>query len=715
MITETKTNVIERKGVESEGKFQIKATGKAFRILSDGLYSDKIRAIMRELSCNAYDAHVSANNLDTQFVIHLPNRLEPHFKIRDYGVGLSHDDIVNVYTTYFESTKTDSNEFIGCLGLGSKSPFSYVDSFSIVSFFGGEKRVYNAFINEEETPTIALMATTKSDEANGLEVSFPVQANDTHRFEEKAYAVFEYFKLKPKFLGAKVEIEPVKYVLESSNWAIRETQYRGSANAIMGNVCYSLADFSGDIEDDSMRNLIHSVPIDIVFPIGELEVAASRENLSYNKRTIANVKKMLKQMIKEIREKANEKIKDCGTLWEARVLAYEIVQGEYKHLKGVLEGQNIFEWKGTTLGDSYIKIDNKELGIICFAPKSNWRRRSNSTGTIISRNDTTAIQTKKSTRIFWADINRGSHLRCRQVILDSEPVGEKDYNGNYKEREVNSVYLVSGSKVDIEALRVELGVDTIPAISTIEKKKNSSVYKTADYNPKNATRLLIHDTDDSNHDYSVPSTYWHNEKVKVGDGGVYVNINRYKIHGEHPYDYLNRMSEIFDLMDKDMDDLVIVGAKDSVVGKLEAEGIWKTLEVYLKEELEAYVKDNKLSRKIKDACTIQSFNTNSGRIVKLVMDMNLDKTKPCGKFAERVKKMRASVKDVETLVKVGRAMNRLDISNTGKGTGTAIDLHAEWDKIQKGYPLLEDVDSWRIDERKKYIEEYIQALDMVKF
>ena len=106
------------------GEFRIRNSAKAFNILSSGLYANKIRAIVRELSCNAVDSHVAAGKQDTPFDIHLPNTLEPWFSIRDYGLGLSHDQVINIYTTYFESTKTDSNEFIGALGLGSKSPFS---------------------------------------------------------------------------------------------------------------------------------------------------------------------------------------------------------------------------------------------------------------------------------------------------------------------------------------------------------------------------------------------------------------------------------------------------------------------------------------------------------------------------------------------------------------------------------------------------------------
>jgi len=47
-------------GLTQQESFQIKATGKAFKILSDGLYSDKPLAVVRELSCNAWDSHVAA-------------------------------------------------------------------------------------------------------------------------------------------------------------------------------------------------------------------------------------------------------------------------------------------------------------------------------------------------------------------------------------------------------------------------------------------------------------------------------------------------------------------------------------------------------------------------------------------------------------------------------------------------------------------------------
>ena len=181
ILNNTPQNEAILSNVGAIGEFRIRNSAKAFSILSSGLYSNKIRAIIRELSCNAVDSHVAAGKESTPFDIHLPNSLEPWFSIRDYGTGLSHDQVTNIYTTYFESTKTDSNAFIGALGLGSKSPFSYTDNFTVTANKDGSKRIYTAFINEQGVPSIALMTDNDTDEPNGVEVQFSV--NDRYNLK----------------------------------------------------------------------------------------------------------------------------------------------------------------------------------------------------------------------------------------------------------------------------------------------------------------------------------------------------------------------------------------------------------------------------------------------------------------------------------------------------------------------------------------------------
>ena len=180
------------------GEFRIRNSAKAFSILSSGLYANKIRAVIRELSCNAVDSHAAVGKSDTPFDVHLPNSLEPHFSIRDYGTGLSHEQVTNIYTTYFESTKTNSNAFIGALGLGSKSPFSYTDNFTVTAIQNGRKGIYTAFINEAGVPSIAQMMEEATDEPAGVEVKFAVNDRyDFDKFSQEAAIVYKHFSLRP--------------------------------------------------------------------------------------------------------------------------------------------------------------------------------------------------------------------------------------------------------------------------------------------------------------------------------------------------------------------------------------------------------------------------------------------------------------------------------------------------------------------------------------
>ena len=206
-------NVIERSGQFEESNYTIDATAKAFSILSDGLYANKIRAVVRELSTNAYDSHIDAGKKDVPFEVHLPNSMEPHFSIRDFGTGLSHEDCMDLYTTYFRSNRTESNDAVGCMGLGSKSPFAYNDSFTVESFYNGKHRTYTAYKNEREEPVFAMLHEKDTSEPNGLRVSFPVQShtydNDFDRFKEESEELYAYFKVKPKVSGQNIELEPV--------------------------------------------------------------------------------------------------------------------------------------------------------------------------------------------------------------------------------------------------------------------------------------------------------------------------------------------------------------------------------------------------------------------------------------------------------------------------------------------------------------------------
>jgi len=234
-------------GVQSASGFTIAQTSKMFKILSDSLYSDKVMAVIRELSTNAYDSHISAGNKNP-FKVTLPTAANPNFIVRDYMESL--------YTTYGASNKNDSNDFVGCLGLGSKSPFAYTKSFTTSSYYDGQKYTYIAAIDDNGVPTLNLFNVSDTDEPNGLEISFAVKQYDFTEFSQKAIRIFHYFKMKPIIEGGVItSLKDHAYsnkniVISGEGWRVcrlanDNTHYPSTYHhidsgivALMGNIAY---------------------------------------------------------------------------------------------------------------------------------------------------------------------------------------------------------------------------------------------------------------------------------------------------------------------------------------------------------------------------------------------------------------------------------------------------------------------------------------------
>ena len=347
-LQETQSAVMTGGLENAPHKFTIQATAKAFQILSSGLYTHKIKAIIRELSCNAYDAHVAVGCVDKPFDIHLPNQFEPFFRVTDYGPGLSEKDIYDIYVSFFTSTKVESNDYIGALGLGSKSPFSYTQTFTVTSRFDGMKKIYTAFLTDEGMPSIIKMSEEAYDGPTGLDVQVAVKSNDFYTFQTDAAITFIYFPVTPNFTGAKVRIEKPVYSTKGTGWAIRKDAYGdGGARAIQGVVAYPVP-HTNDAQADELLRL----GVDMFFQIGELEVSASRESLSMNKATSKNLADRIKMVATEIGAEVSKTITNAPTLWEAVTLYNELMKNN--SIRYALKNVDIM-WNGQKVPD-YIEV-----------------------------------------------------------------------------------------------------------------------------------------------------------------------------------------------------------------------------------------------------------------------------------------------------------------------------------------------------------------------
>ena len=100
------------------------------------------------------------------------------------------------------STKDQSNDCTGMLGLGSKVSFAYTDQFTIESNFEGVKTIYSAFINGSGIPNIAEMHSEETTESNGVEIKVAVKTEDFSRFRAAVAKQLKYFKVKPIILNS---------------------------------------------------------------------------------------------------------------------------------------------------------------------------------------------------------------------------------------------------------------------------------------------------------------------------------------------------------------------------------------------------------------------------------------------------------------------------------------------------------------------------------
>lgn len=289
-------NIAQMENVGNVKEFTMKATAKSFEILSSSLYSNPIRAIVRELSTNAYDSHIEAGNTNP-FDIHLPTQMEPYFYIRDYGIGLTADQVENIYITYFDSNKTDNNDLVGGLGLGSKAPFSYTQNFTVTAIKNGIKSLFSAFINDDGIPSIVKMGEVSSNEPTGVEIKFAVE-KDFYKFVDEAQHVYKYFSMKPNFIGKQITIPKVEY--ETRNvipnlHILKNNSYNTRAVAVMGNIVYPIDVPNADKVLGPLK-AYQEFAIQIDFSIGEVQFQASREGLHYTKNTIQAIGRKFKEL-----------------------------------------------------------------------------------------------------------------------------------------------------------------------------------------------------------------------------------------------------------------------------------------------------------------------------------------------------------------------------------------------------------------------------------
>jgi hypothetical protein len=335
-------------------------------------YSNTRLAVVREISANALDANTEAG-VNRPIEIKLPTAMNPTFSVRDFGGGLSQEDVFGLYSKYGKSTKRTSNNYIGAFGIGKFAPLSYGDNFTCVSFHNGTKTSYNVFVDENDDTKITKLFEEPSNKPTGLSIEVAVAEDDRKEFRNVVQNFFRFFSNSdmPKFLGVEEDfIQTPTKVLSSKTdeWFFAEDENRGYgynyySHVLMGRVAYPIDPKAINVENfvsnESSRRIVQQLLQQSNFyfrvPLGSVRLHHSRESLEYNKATQKEICAILYKVSQDIQTIAKEKLADSEDLWDAKRNYALVINALPYQVRGVFE--NSFEWNGIKITDYTFQRD----------------------------------------------------------------------------------------------------------------------------------------------------------------------------------------------------------------------------------------------------------------------------------------------------------------------------------------------------------------------
>jgi hypothetical protein len=570
MKTVSRINDVTRNGVKKTTKCGMVVNAKAFDMLARQ-YSDPIKAILQELGANAADSHVRAGKEEVPFSVKLPNTLDPHLRIRDYGVGMTEDVVYDVYINYMKSDKTDTNSETGCFGIGSKTPLSYADQFNITTYNDGVMTMYALVKNEEGVPELNEFGSWDTEEGNGVEISFSVQDDDFEKFAERANKVFSYFKTRPEVSGnGSFEFKDFgEAILAGDTWVLNSRRTYADSIVVMGNVAYPIDSYQFE-HNSKQRDFLNNCAI-IEVPIGSLNVTPSREALEYSEHTINGIKEAIDNVVSEINVSVEQKFEGCKSWWEARSIHKEICDSIY----GIKDMPALSEFDGRSLSDVPELYVRRKFSLNDSKVKaSNYERKCR-------------IETKSNVRVVVQDTDTKFDKNCRYLVAEEDVL----------------VYLVTTREDQCyKEIADELGVcdsDNVLMLSSelteAPKKASANSGGRTGYARKATTTLrefTPNNTGYSSNRYE--SRYWSESEVDLNDdtqNRLYVSWFNYDTSLQNGEDIDIRQLR-GELMAIGIEMPELYGMKPNQIKRVAKKDHWMSVEEWAKMAFEVYLDEN---------------------------------------------------------------------------------------------------------------------------
>lgn len=604
MIPEKSSNTVTVSGNFHTKQFGIDSEDFSHLVdlIQNQLYSNKPLALVREYSCNAYDANVIAGRKNVPIKVTLPSKIVPQFKIRDYGDGLTLEQMESIFTRYGKSTKRGDNIQVGCFGIGSKAGFAYSQSFMVIGYTGGVKTIYNCVLDESNIGKLILIGSDVTDERDGLEIIINVRSEDIHTFRDLAMSFYKYWDVMPEIEGFTADDYnnirgSDKVVLSGTGWSVIERDtysYNNKSVAVMGNIGYPINWNSVNGLNDILMarnpskyrnasNFINQNTIRFDFGIGEVKMSPSREALQYTDLTNKAIINRVELMLSEIEVETQKKMDGAANLWEAKLLHHNLFcnSGILSSLNGSIK----LTYNGNVIDDYTIKFTGDWEKVVM-----KYHRPSNRSTFLHYTSDHVECLPRKM--ILEIDQEKNVYIRKAVQYLNETKNMTTVYVLNFENKTQRDEFFTA-NKLDESFVMKYSSISDVVKNTIIRKSSNGSVSMVKNDSPIRSLKFCS-----SKQTYTpanitdVPS-----EEVDLTVGGIYI---------ETYYNTIKNNMTVTDISDKvnalgqiNNNEVVVHFINQNLIGgKLMKKGNWISFDDYLNDQTTDIINNNSFLIKV---------------------------------------------------------------------------------------------------------------------
>jgi len=626
MIIETKNKNIQSQGIAKQESCSIDQEDMRYiASLLRNNYSNPLLATIREIVANALDVTKSK-----KVEIQLPTKIEPNFIVRDYGCGLSEEDMLGLYTKYGKSTKRDSNNAIGGFGIGRFAPLSYTDSFIVRSVHKGHKHSYIIRVDEHDDTIVSQIESTSSSESDGIYVQVGIKKEDISEFFKIFKKTLWYRKDAIKLLneswgetsmGKPQESNEIFDLYSENRYWEDKSHYGDQPYVLMGGIPYKVN--TNDEWYMFKQGVVYKAEI------GEFKLHHSRESLEYNPQVKQALKKASEKMFDKLNSTLSSQMDVAENFYEASDIMWKALE-TYKQRFGKKLAVSSSKFQGVSgelflnnQVDKRVDITTRENGNLGFSSsRYHYHGYEPSSDRIYIIDDAPSPRSPKARCLFLHDFEAEKGLKAKgtaKIVLITPRDSElKNCIQRVKDCDHPQVKLLSECERVISARqKTKSSVKSLSAMDILkfglDKSYNQSEWANNDEWWGIDTEA---DFDDDNKTYYYVRYYANKVQFKPYDGHQEQELR--------PFAFKETwLRQIADFTEKE----TIWGVRSNQLSKIKAKKNWVCLDdvyedfVFEDEKVEKYVQYYEENPLFADYCS--NTMTRLDKLPKNTMNENL--------------------------------------------------------------------------------------------